>query len=145
MMLSNCGAREDSWEFLGLQDDEGSQSKGDQPWIFIERTDAEAPILWLPDAKSHLTREDPDAGEDWGQEEKGATEDEMVGWHHRLNGLESEQTLGDSETQGALTGSWSQTQLSDWTTMYLYGKGICFHFLTCYYTPLGSSQAVASF
>ena len=71
--------------------------KGNQPWIFIERTDVEAPILWLPDAKSHLTRKDSDAGKDWGHEEKRATEDEMVGWHHQLNGREFEQTLGDSK------------------------------------------------
>ena len=64
--------------------------KGNQSWIFTGRTDVEAetPILWLPDAKSWLIGKDPDAGEDWGQEEKGATEDEMVGWHHRLNGHE---------------------------------------------------------
>ena len=62
-----------------------------------------APILWLPDAKSQLTGKDPDAGKDSGQEEKGAREDEMVGWHHRLNGHQSEQTLRDSEGQGSLT------------------------------------------
>ena len=62
--------------------------KGNQSWIFIERTDAEAetPILWPPDVKSLLFGKDPDAGKDWKQEEKGMTEDEMVGWHHRLNG-----------------------------------------------------------
>ena len=62
--------------------------KGDQCWVFIRRTDAEAgtPILWPPHAKSWLIGKDPDAGKDWGQEEKGMTEDEMVGWHHRLNG-----------------------------------------------------------
>ena len=62
--------------------------KGDQSWLFIGRNDAEAetPILWPPDAKSLLTGEDADAGEDWGQEEKGVTEDEMLGWYHRLNG-----------------------------------------------------------
>ena len=78
--------------------------KGNQPWIFILRTDAEAeaPILWPPDEKSWLIGEDPDAGKDWGQEEKGATEDEMVGWHHQLNGHEFEQTLGDGEGQGSL-------------------------------------------
>ena len=72
--------------------------KGNQPWIFIGRTDAEAetPILQPPDVKSQLIREDPDAGKDWRQEEKGTTEDEMVGWHHLLNGHEFEQTLGDS-------------------------------------------------
>jgi len=66
--------------------------KGHQSWIFIGRTDAEAetPILWPPDVKSWLTGKDPDAGKDWGQEEKGTTEDEMVGWHHRLDGHDFE-------------------------------------------------------
>ena len=73
--------------------------KGNQPWIFIGRTDAEAeaPILWPPDVESQHIGEDPDAGKDWGQEEKGTTEDEMVGWHHQLNGHEFEQTLGDNK------------------------------------------------
>ena len=64
--------------------------KGDQSWVFTGRTDAEAetPILWSPDVKSWLIWKDSDAGKDWGQEEKGMTEDEMVGWHHRLNGHE---------------------------------------------------------
>ena len=79
--------------------------KGKQPWIFIGRTDTEALILWPPDAKSRLIRKDPDAGKDCGQEEKGKTEDEMIGWHHRLNGHEFEQTLEDSEGQGSL-GCW---------------------------------------
>ena len=76
--------------------------KGNQSWIFIGRTDAEAPILWPPDLKSWLTGKDPDAGNDWGQEEKGAAEDEMVKWNHWLNGHEFEQTLGDSEGQGSI-------------------------------------------
>ena len=69
--------------------------KGNQPWIFIERTDAEAEasILWPPDAKSRLTGKDPDAGEEWGQKEKQATEDKMTGWLHQLSGPEFEQTL----------------------------------------------------
>ena len=64
--------------------------KGNQPWIFIWRTDAEteAPIIWSLDAKSQLTGKDPDAGKDWGQEEKGETEGEMIGWQHQLNGHE---------------------------------------------------------
>ena len=68
--------------------------KGDQSWVFIGRTDveAEAPILWPPDGKSLLIWKDPDAGKDWGQEEKGTTEHEMVGWHHQFNGHEFEQT-----------------------------------------------------
>ena len=79
--------------------------KGNQSWIFFGRTDAEAetPILWPPDVKNWLIRKDPDAGKDWRQEEEGTTEDEMVGWHHWLDGLKFEQTLGDCEGQGSLT------------------------------------------
>ena len=79
-------------------------SKGNQPWIFIRRTDAEAgaPILWPPDVTSWLTWKDPDAGKDWRQKEKGMTEDEMVGWHHQLTGHEFEQTLADGEGRGSL-------------------------------------------
>ena len=78
--------------------------KGNQPWIFIGKTDAEAeaPILWLPDEKIWLTGKDPDAGKDWRQKEKGSAEDEMDEWHRRLNGHEFDQTLGDSEGQGSL-------------------------------------------
>ena len=83
-------------------------AKGNQPWIFIVRTDAEAeaPIFWPPDVKNWLIGKDPDAGKDWWLEEKGATEDEMVGWHHQLNGHEFEQTLGDNEGQESLM-CWS--------------------------------------
>ena len=81
---------------------------------------AKAPILLLPAVKSWLTGKDPDAGKDWEQEEKGPTEDQMVGWYYWLNGHEFEQTLGDNEGQGSLVcwsswGSKSQTWLSDWT------------------------------
>ena len=78
--------------------------KGDQSWIFTGRTDAEAeaPILWPPDAKDWLIRKDPDYGKDWRQEEKGTTEDEMVGWHHWLNGHEFEQAPGVGDGQGIL-------------------------------------------
>ena len=74
--------------------------KGNQCWLFIGRTDAEAeaPILWPRDAKSQLTGKDPDAGNDWGLEEKGTTEDEVVGRHHQLHGPEYEQTLGEWRT-----------------------------------------------
>ena len=75
--------------------------EGNQPWIFIGRTEAKAPKLWLPDVKNWIGK-DPDAGKDWRQEKKGTTEDEMVGWHHWLNGYEFEQTPGDSEGQGSL-------------------------------------------
>ena len=78
--------------------------KGNQPWIFTGRTNAEAevPILWQPDVKSWLIGKDPDARKDWGKEEKGATENEMIGWYHWLNGHEFEQTPGDGEGQGSL-------------------------------------------
>ena len=78
--------------------------KGDQSWVFIGKTDAEAetPILWPPDAKSQLIWKDSDAGKYWGQEEKGTTEDEMVRWHHGLNGHGFEWTLGVSDGQGGL-------------------------------------------
>ena len=72
--------------------------KRNESWIFIGRTDAEAPIFWPPDAKSWLIWKDPDVGKDWRQE-KGTTEDEMVGWHHQLNGHEFEEALGDGEGQ----------------------------------------------
>ena len=77
--------------------------KGNQSWIFIRRTDAEAEalVLWPPDLKSWLIRKDPDAGKDWRQE-KGTTEDEMIGWHHKLDGHESEQALGVGDGQGSL-------------------------------------------
>ena len=78
--------------------------RGTQPWIFIGRivVEAEAPILWPPDSKSQLIRKDPDAGKDWGWGHKGTTEDELVGWCHRLDGHVLEQTLGESEGQGSL-------------------------------------------
>ena len=84
--------------------------KGDESWVFIGRTDAEAEalILWPPDAKNQLIGKDPDAGRDSGQEEKGMTEDEMVGWHHRLDGHESEQApgVGDGQEGLACCDSW---------------------------------------
>ena len=108
--------------------------KGNQSWIFIGRIDveAEAPILWPPDEKSWLVGKDPDVGKVWRQEEKGITEDGMVGWHHRLNVQESEQTLGDGEGQGSLACSVhgvakSQTWLTDWTTtIYRFPERPCY-------------------
>ena len=98
--------------------------KGDQPWILIGRTDIEAPILWPPDAKRQLIGKDPDAGKDWRQGKKWMIEDEMVGWHHQLNGHEFEQALGDDEGQGSLVSysPWhevtkSRTWLSEWTEL----------------------------
>ena len=71
---------------LDSQEFKSVNPKGNQYWIFIGRTDFEAPIFWPPDANSRLIRKDPDAGKDWRQEEKGMMEDEMVGWHHQLSG-----------------------------------------------------------
>ena len=89
--------------------------KGNQSWISIGRTDAEAetPILWPPDAKNWLTGKDPDAGKDWSQEKKGMTEDEMVGWHHRVGGHEYEQALGVDDGEGTLEccSSWGGKKL----------------------------------
>ena len=78
--------------------------KGNQPWIFIGKTDAEAeaPIIWPSDGKSWFIGKDPEAGKDWRQEEKGTREDKMVGWHHWLNGCEFEQAPGDGERQRSL-------------------------------------------
>ena len=113
-------------------------SKGNQPWIVIGRTDAEAPILWPPDAKSWLIWKDPESGKAWGQEEKGMTEDEMAGWHHQLNGHEFEQTLGDGEGQGSLVccSSWGGKVRHDLITeqQFLHSPShpicyACFYFL----------------
>ena len=99
-------------------------SEGDQPWVFSGRNDAKAetPVLWPPHEKSWLIGKDSDAGRDWGQEEKGMTEDEMAGWHHRLDGHEFGWTLGVGDGQGGLAccDSWghkSRTWLSHWTEL----------------------------
>ena len=102
-MLLNCGV-ETLESPLDCKEIKPVHPKGDQSWIFIGRTDseAEAPILWPPDAKSQHISKDPDVGKDWGQEEKRMTEDETVGWNHWLNGHEFEQALGNGEGQGSL-------------------------------------------
>ena len=127
-MLLNFGVGEDSWESLGLQGDPTTvHPKGDQSWVFTGRThvEAETPILWQPHAKSWLTGKDPDAGKDWGREEKGTTEDEMVGWYHLLNGhgfgwtpeLVMDREVWRATVHGVAK---SQTQLNDWTeNMYV--------------------------
>ena len=104
LMRLNCGVGEDSWESLGLQGDPINPFWRDQPWDFFGRNDAKAetPVLWPPHVKSWLIGKDSDAGKDWGQEEKGTTEDEMAGWHHRLDGRESEWTPGVGDGQGGL-------------------------------------------
>ena len=100
---------------LDCKESQPVHSKGNQSWVFIGRTDAKAetPIFWPPDSKSWRLRKDPDAGTEWRQEEKGMTKDEMVGWHHWLNGHEFEQTRGDSEGQGSLVcyNPWGHKQL----------------------------------
>ena len=89
---------------LDCKDIQPVHPKGDQFWVFFGKTDAvaETPVLWPPHAKSWLIGKDPDAGRDWRQEEKGTTEDEMAGWHHRLDGHEFEWTLGVGDGQGGL-------------------------------------------
>jgi len=104
--------------------------KGNQSWIFTGRTDAEAeiPILWPPDVKNWLIWKDPDAGKDRRQEEKGTTEDEMVGWHHRLDGHEFDQAPGDGEGQG-MQSRGLQRVGHDWATeqqqQHLLISGLC--------------------
>ena len=96
-------------------------SEGDQPWVFFGRNDAEAEtlVLWPPHAKSWLVGKDSDAGRDWGQEEKGTTEDEMAGWHHCLDGCESEWTPGDGDGQGGLVCCNSQGRKQNLVISYL--------------------------
>ena len=125
VMLENT--LESPWDCKELQP---IYPKGNQSWIFIGRTDAEAetPILWIPDVKNWLIWKDPDARKDWRWEEKGTTEDEMVGWHHWFNGNGFEQALGDGERQESLAccSPWGRKEsewLSDWTTItttYIY-------------------------
>ena len=125
LMLLNCGVGEDSWASLGLQGDP-VHSKGDQPWIFIGRTDAKAegPVLWPPDAKSQLIGKVPDAGKDWRQEKKGMIEDEVVEWHCWLDGHESEQAYGTGDRHGSLVccSPWGHKELGmteklNWTEL----------------------------
>ena len=101
-------------------------SEGDQSWVYFGRTDAKAetPVLWPPHAKSWLIGKDSDAGRDWRQEEEGMTEDEMAGWHHRLDGLEFEWTPGEGDGQGGLAccDSWDHkesdtTEWLNWTEL----------------------------
>ena len=123
LMLLNCSVGEDTRESLGLQP---LHSEGDQPWDFFGRNDAnvETPVLWPPHAKSWLTGKDSDTGRDWGQEKKGTAEDEMTGWHHWLNGCQSEWTLGVGDGQGGLVccNSWGRkesdtTERLNWTEL----------------------------
>ena len=125
-MLLKCDAGEESLESLRLKEIQPLNPKGNQCWIFIGRTDAEAeaPILWPPDVKSRLIGKDPDAGKNRKQEEKGMTEDKMIGWNHWLNECEFEQTLEDGERQGRLVccSPWSQKELdmTEWLTAMVF-------------------------
>ena len=111
---------------LDYKEIQSVHSKGDQSWIFFGRNDAKAetPVLWPPHAKSWLIGKDTEAGRDWEQEEKGMTEDEMAGWHHRLSGREFEWTPGDGDGQGGLgcCDSWGRkesdmTERLSWTEL----------------------------
>ena len=119
-MLLNCGVGEDSWGSLACKEIQPVHPKGDQSLVFIGRTDvdAETPILWPTHMKSCLIGKDPDAGRDWGQEEMGMTEDEMAGWHHRLDGHEFEWTRSCWWTgrPGVLLFMGSQRVGHDWGT-----------------------------
>ena len=125
-MLLNCGLEKTLESPLDCKEIQPVNPKGDQSWVFIGRTDieAETPILWLPHVKSWLIGKDPDTGKVWGQEEKGMTEDEMVGWHHRLDGHGFGWTLGVGDGQGDLAcwGSWGRkesdtTEWLNWTEL----------------------------
>ena len=137
LMLLNCGVGEDSWDPLDYKEIQPAHPKGDYSWVFTGGTDVEAktPILWPSDAESWLIGKDPDAGKDWGQEEKGTTDDEMVGWHHWLNGHGFGWTLGVGDGQGGLAccSSWARKE-SDMTEQLNWAEpsfisSICFWIL----------------
>ena len=111
---------------LDCKEIQPAHSEGDQPWDFFGRNDAKAetPVLWPPHAKSWLIGKDSDAGRDWEQEEKGTTEDEMAGWHHWLNGRESQWTPGVGDGQGGLVccDSWGLKE-SDTTERLIWSEG----------------------
>ena len=120
-MPLNCGLEKTLENPLDCKEIKPVNTRGNQSWIFIRGTDveAEAPILWPSDVKSWLIWKDPDAATDWRQEEKGMTEDEMVGGHHWLSGLEFEQAVADGKGQGSLEccSPWGHKELN--TTKWL--------------------------
>ena len=126
LMLSNCVLEKTLENSLDCKEIRPVHLKGNHSWIFIGKTDAEAetPVLWPPDAKNWLIGKDPGTGKDRRQEEKGMTEDEMVGWHHRLDGRESEQAPGVGDGQGSLVccSPWGRkesdmTERLNWTEL----------------------------
>ena len=126
LVLLNCGVGKTLESPLDFREIQPVHSKGYHSWVFFGRTDAKAetPVLWPPHVKSWLIGKDPDAGRDWGQEEKGTTEDEMAGWHHWLNGRESEWTPGVGDGQGGLAccsswgrKEWATTVRLNWTEL----------------------------
>ena len=131
---------------LDCEEIQPAHPKGDQSWVFIGRTDVEVEtpiILWPPDAKSWLIGKDPDAGKDWGQEEKGTTEDETVGWHHRLNGHGFGWTLGVGDGQGGLVccSSWGckesdTTEWLNWTEHHIFAIYLLWQELFYYYNVM---------
>ena len=138
-MLLNCDIGEDAWESLGLQEIQPIHPKGNQSWVFTGRIDVESetPILWPPDEKSWLIWKDPDARKDWRQEEKGTTEEEMVGCHHWLNHMslsKLQELVNDREAWSAVVHgvpkSW--TWMSDWTELNLL-KRLTFTILYFYF------------
>ena len=124
LMFLNCGVGKDSRVPWTCKDIQPVHPKGNQFWIFIGRTHAEAPILWPPDEKDRLIGKEPDAGKDWRQKGKGMIEDEMVGWHYQLNGHEFEQAPGVGDGQGSLVccSPWGCKELDttewlNWTSL----------------------------
>ena len=145
-MLLNCGVEKTLESPLDFKDIQPVHSKKDQPWDFFGRNDAnaETPVLWPPHAKSWLIGKDPDAGRDWRQEENGTTEEEMAGWHHWLNGRESEWTPGVGDGQGGLVccDSWGPRELDttewlNWTELNCfipYSKAKFAYYSRCFLT-----------
>ena len=141
LMLLNCGVEEETLESpLDCKEIQPVHSEGDQPWDFFGRHDAKAetPVLWPPHVKRWLIGKDSDAGKDWGQEEKGTTENETAGWHHWLDGCESEWTPGVGDGQGGLAccDSWGHkesdtTEQLNWTEVL----SIIIQYLSSCYIP----------
>ena len=130
LMLLNCGVVKTLERPLDCKEIQPVHSKGDQSWVFFGRNDTEAEtlVIWPPHVKSWLIGKDSDAGRDWGQEEKGTIEDEMAGWHHWLNGRESEWTPGVGDGQGGLAccDLWGRkesdtTEQLNWTELKFEG------------------------